>query len=369
MTDLAVELHDITKIFSSGHGAECEEVRAVKNMNLGIQTGEFFTLLGPSGCGKTTTLRLIAGFEMPTAGEVLIQGQPMSKVPPYRRPVNTVFQNYALFPHMTVAQNVAFGLAVKRVPRAERERRVKEALALVRLPTMGDRKPSQLSGGQQQRVALARALVNQPAVLLLDEPLGALDLKLRKAMQIELKHLQQEVGITFVYVTHDQEEALTMSDRIAVMNEGVALQVADPVTIYEQPATRFVADFIGGSNFLTAMVETVSGDRVQVSIAGERVSAQRGDVSQVPGQLVTLAVRPEKLSLTRADQPVAEALSGTIQEVIYIGTDTRFIVGLASGETLEARVQNLGGRGLGEFAVGDPVKVGWAPGDARTLTA
>src|SRR5262245_47804000 len=207
-------------------------------MNLTIRAGEFFTLLGPSGCGKTTTLRLIAGFELPTSGEVLIMGQPMSHVPPYRRPVNTVFQSYALFPHLTILQNVAFGLAVKRVPRAERERRAMEALELVRLPAVGDRKPSQLSGGQQQRVALARALVNRPAVLLLDEPLGALDLKLRKAMQIELKHLQTQVGITFIYVTHDQEEALTMSDRIAVMSQGRVLQVGDPVTIYEQPASR-----------------------------------------------------------------------------------------------------------------------------------
>lgn len=368
MSEFAVELRNATKIFSAGRGAEYEEVCAVQEMSLGILPGEFFTLLGPSGCGKTTTLRLIAGFEVPTSGEIFIQGQPVTKIPPYRRPVNTVFQNYALFPHLTVAQNVGFGLAVRRVPRAERERRVQEALELVRLPGMGDRKPSQLSGGQQQRVALARALINHPAVLLLDEPLGALDLKLRKAMQIELKHLQEQVGITFIYVTHDQEEALTMSDRIAVMNEGVILQVGDPVTIYEKPATRFVADFIGETNFLDGTVETVDGDMVQVSVSGERASAQVGDHRLVPGQSVILTVRPEKLVLSLSGETTGEALTGTVREVVYIGTDTRYIVELASGETLVTRVQNLGGRGLGHFATGDQVKVRWIPEDARTLT-
>ena len=368
MTEFAVELHHVSKTFSSRRGTQSEEVRAVRDMNLNIPPGEFFTLLGPSGCGKTTTLRLIAGFEVPTSGEVSIQGQSMTKIPPYRRPVNTVFQNYALFPHLNVAQNVGFGLAVKRVPRAERERRVAEALELVRLPGMGDRKPSQLSGGQQQRVALARALVNQPAVLLLDEPLGALDLKLRKAMQIELKHLQEKVGITFVYVTHDQEEALTMSDRIAVMNDGRILQVDGPVAIYEKPATRFVADFIGEINFLNATVEALDGGRVQVSVAGELAAAQAGDCHLTHGQSVTLTVRPEKLILARAEEPASEGLTGTVREAVYIGTDTRYIVELATGETVVTRVQNLGARGLEQFATGSRVKITWASEDAQALT-
>jgi spermidine/putrescine transport system ATP-binding protein len=367
----SVELRDLTKIF--GGGRTGYEVPAVRGVNLGIHSGEFFTLLGPSGCGKTTTLRLIGGFEVPTSGEVCIQGRSMNDVPPYRRPVNTVFQNYALFPHLTVAQNVAFGLAVRGVPRAEREHRVGEALDLVRLPGMGDRKPSQLSGGQQQRVALARALINDPAVLLLDEPLGALDLKLRKQMQIELKHLQQQVGITFVYVTHDQEEALTMSDRIAVMSEGEVLQVGDPVTIYEKPATRFVADFIGESNFIHGTVASVSGDRAQVSVGREYVYAEVNGVPLSPGQTVTITVRPEKLELARPQKMKSAAndtaLTGVVRETVYLGTDTRFVVDLSSGEAVVARLQNTGGKGLGEFSVGDPVKVFWAFQDARALTS
>ena len=267
-----------------------------------------------------------------------------------------------------MAQNVAFGLAVKRVPREERERRAPEALTLVRLPGLGDRRPSQLSGGQQQRVALARALVNRPAVLLLDEPLGALDLKLRKEMQIELKHLQSQVGITFIYVTHDQEEALTMSDRIAVMSHGAILQVDDPVTIYEKPATRFVADFIGESNSLAGTVSTAANGYVQVSIAGEQVQAQTDADRLTQGQPVTITVRPEKLVLTRPGESDAETLTGTVREVMYIGTDTRYVVQLASGETVVARIQNAAGKGLGEYRIDDRVKVSWADKDARVLT-
>jgi len=341
-------------------------------VDLGIRSGEFFTLLGPSGCGKTTILRMIGGLETPTEGDVCIEGRPMRGVPPYRRPVNIVFQNYALFPHLTVAQNIAFGLSVKRVPKGEQEERVREALALVRLPDVGDRKPSQLSGGQQQRVALARALINEPAVLLLDEPLGALDLKLRKQMQIELKHLQQKVGITFVYVTHDQEEALTMSDRIAVMSEGSILQVGDPVSIYERPATRFVASFIGESNFLQGtVVEQVNG-RVEVAVAGHAVWARspQGPVSNgslSPGATITVAVRPEKLMLLHPAEADVRALGGRVREVVYLGTDTRFVVALPTGESLAVRVQNIDRRGLGEFAVGEEVKVAWAPEDAQVL--
>jgi len=366
VTGLSVELVALNKTFG-GEGGAADVVAAVQDVNLGIRSGEFFTLLGPSGCGKTTTLRLIGGFEVPSSGEVHIQGKPMSGVPPYRRPVNIVFQNYALFPHLTVAQNIAFGPTVKRVPRAERERRVREALELVRLPGLGDRKPSQLSGGQQQRVALARALVNDPAVLLLDEPLGALDLKLRKQMQIELKHLQQQVGITFIYVTHDQEEALTMSDRIAVMNNGQVLQVGDPVTVYEKPATQFVADFIGESNFLQGTVDSVSGERVQVVIGESRVDAEVNGASLSPGQQVTLTVRPEKLNLVRPEEAGDAALAGVVRETVYIGTDTRFVIDLLSGEHVVARLQNIAGKGRGEFSVGDPVKVLWACQDARAL--
>jgi spermidine/putrescine transport system ATP-binding protein len=248
---IAVDLRSVTKRFG--------DHIAVDNVSLQIADGEFFSLLGPSGCGKTTTLRMIAGFELPTDGEVYIAGTPMGATPPYRRHVNTVFQNYALFPHMTVAENVAFGLQMQRVPRHEIGARVEEALRMVRLETYAERRPKQLSGGQQQRVALARALINHPSVLLLDEPLGALDQKLRKELQLELRTLQERVGITFIFVTHDQEEALTMSDRIAVMNGGKVLQVGSPGEIYERPNCHFVADFIGESNFLHGRVLSSHG--------------------------------------------------------------------------------------------------------------
>src|ERR687885_1170467 len=250
----AVELLEVSKVFKS---VRSQDFLAVDNINLQIYDREFFSLLGPSGCGKTTTLRMIAGFEIPTAGEIYIHGQPMQNRPPFHRPVNTVFQNYALFPHMTVAQNAAFGLEMENLAQKTIRDRVVEALALVQLTDVEKRYPRQLSGGQQQRVALARALVKQPSVLLLDEPLGALDLKLRKEMQLELKRLQERVGITFIYVTHDQEEALTMSDRIAVMSGGKVLQVGSPTEIYERPSCRFVADFIGESNFVKGRVSAV----------------------------------------------------------------------------------------------------------------
>ncbi len=261
----AVELRNVTKKFG--------DFVAVDDIDLEIRDGEFFSLLGPSGCGKTTNLRMIAGFEQPTIGEIYIKGQQVAGIPAHRRPVNTVFQSYALFPHMNVAQNVAFGLEMKKVARPEINQRVREALELVQLPHLSDRRPKQLSGGQQQRVALARALVNKPQVLLLDEPLGALDLKLRKAMQLELKQIQVEVGITFIYVTHDQEEALTMSDRIAVMNEGVVQRIGEPRRIYEHPANRFVADFIGETNFVEGRVQEVKA-LATVAIPGARVMAR-----------------------------------------------------------------------------------------------
>ena len=293
------------------------DVAAVDGVDLEVQPGEFFTMLGPSGSGKTTTLRLIAGFEQPDEGRVLLSGTDVTAQPPYVRDVNTVFQDYALFPHMSVAENVAYGLRIKRVPRAERRKRVEEALELVRLAGLGPRRPGQLSGGQRQRVALARAIVNEPRVLLLDEPLGALDLKLRQEMQIELKRIQQEVGITFVYVTHDQEEALTMSDRLAVFNEGRIEQVGAPAEVYERPGTEFVAGFVGVSNVL------------------ER--SQNGTEHR-------FTVRPEKIRiLAENDQPEsgAHVESGRIAEVVYVGMVTRYVVDLDAGGRLMVVRQNL----------------------------
>ncbi|MEI2610968.1 MAG: ABC transporter ATP-binding protein [Candidatus Promineifilaceae bacterium] len=370
MSEIAVELHNLSKLFTTRRGTR--QLAAVSQVNLQIHAGEFFTLLGPSGCGKTTTLRMIAGFEQPTAGEVMIQGQPMGVVPPNHRPVNTVFQNYALFPHLSVGQNVAFGLKVKRVPAQEQMKRVAAALELVQLSGLEDRRPTQLSGGQQQRVALARALINEPAVLLLDEPLGALDLKLRKAMQLELKHLQQQVGITFIYVTHDQEEALTMSDRIGVMHEGKLLQVDDPVSLYENPATRFVADFIGETNFLPGQLIGLNGNNVgYILVAGQKITAPIRPGEMTAGQPILLTMRPEKLILSGSGEtpvtPVSEYLPGVVRDVVYIGTDTRYVVGIDNRETLVVRAQNARGQGYGAFHVGDKVNVWWRVADARIL--
>ncbi|RMF36601.1 MAG: ABC transporter ATP-binding protein [Chloroflexi bacterium] len=359
MSEYAVELEEVSKHFGP--------VVAVDQVSLAIRDGEFFSLLGPSGCGKTTTLRLIAGFEIPTEGTVYIEGKPQGETPPYRRPVNTVFQNYALFPHMTVYQNVAFGLEMRKVPKQEIRRRVLEALEMVQLPGMEDRRPNQLSGGQQQRVALARALVNRPKVLLLDEPLGALDLKLRKAMQLELKALQHRVGITFIYVTHDQEEALTMSDRIAVMNEGRVLQVGTPQEIYERPANRFVADFIGETNFLSGWVQEATGGQVVVLVDAQ-LPVRVPDVEMVTmDQWVTVAIRPEKIAL-HAEPPGPEAIAGQVEEVIYVGTDTRYQVRLTSETVVAVRQQNVQvGEGV-VFPVGSRVYLSWPPEAARLLT-
>jgi putative spermidine/putrescine transport system ATP-binding protein len=310
------------------------DVVAVDGIDLEIRAGEFFTLLGPSGSGKTTTLRLIAGFERPDEGRIELGGADVSNRPPYARDVNTVFQDYALFPHMTVAENVEYGLRVKHVPKAERSGRVEQALAIVQLAGLGRRKPGQLSGGQQQRVALARAIVNRPSVLLLDEPLGALDLKLRQGMQIELKRIQQEVGITFVYVTHDQEEALTMSDRIAVFNDGRIEQLGSPVDVYEHPVTEFVAGFVGVSNLL------------------ERDGRR-------------LTVRPEKIRIleqNEATQTGDQVERGIIREVVYIGSVTRYIVDLDAGGALTVVRQNLEGFGSNtDENRGRPVQLAWRP--------
>jgi spermidine/putrescine transport system ATP-binding protein len=366
---LSVVLTDVVKDFPTPGGGA---FRAVDHVCLAIREGEFFALLGPSGCGKSTTLRMLAGFEQPTAGRIEIEGVPMVGVPPYGRPVNMVFQSYALFPHLTVAQNLAFGLEMKHVPRPEIARRVEAALELVRLPGMGPRRPGQLSGGQQQRIALARALINEPEVLLLDEPLGALDLKLRKEMQLELKHLQQRVGITFVYVTHDQEEALTMSDRIAVMDQGRVLQVGAPTVIYERPNCRFVADFIGEANFLDGRVVEAAGGLATVAVAGGAM-AVRG-LAQAPvlaGQAVTVAVRPEKLRLS-PERPAesANAFPAVVDEVTYIGSDTRVVIRLGEADLV------LSAWDTNDFSTLDPnyyytpgeaVWVSWPPENALVL--
>ena len=344
-------------------------VSAVDHISLQVFTGEFFSLLGPSGCGKTTTLRMLAGFEMPDAGQIIIDGVDQTLTPPYRRPVNMVFQQYALFPHMNVYQNVAFGLDMLRLPAAEKHKRVIEVLELVQLPKLENRRPNQLSGGQQQRVALARALVRQPKVLLLDEPLGALDLKLRKAMQIELKALQHRLGISFVYVTHDQEEALTMSDRIAVMDHGVVLQIGTPVEIYEKPIDRFVADFIGETNLLAARVEKV-GEPAEVRIGREiflpvdQIQAELG-----VGAQAVLSIRPEKIHITvngSRKNNSAVHLPGKIEKVLYLGTDTRYEVQIEDDLHLVVRLQNMDGTET-RFQLGDQVIVSWDTRYARVL--
>ena len=355
----AVELTNVTKTF--GH------VVAVNDVNLQIENGEFFSLLGPSGCGKTTTLRMVGGFEIPTNGQIKICGEAQGYKPPFQRPVNTVFQNYALFPHMNIFQNVAFGLQMKKVPKQEIKKQVEEILELVQLKGMGPRKPNQLSGGQQQRIALARALINHPKVLLLDEPLGALDLKLRKAMQIELKNIQKQVGITFIYVTHDQEEALTMSDRIAVMNRGKVLQIDIPERIYEHPSNRFVADFIGETNFMNGKVLEVVGERVKVEIEGKfPINAIYGGKIKTNDR-ITLAVRPEKLVL-ETDNDEKENVSGVISEVIYIGTDLRYEIRISDSNKLVVREQNRGGEGGKRYKLGDSVCVSWEKENASILT-
>jgi putative spermidine/putrescine transport system ATP-binding protein len=346
----AVRLEGLTKRFggevgrrAAGSGAPTTaegDVVAVDGIDLEIRDGEFFSMLGPSGSGKTTTLRMIAGFELPTAGRVYLHGADVTRKPPFERDVNTVFQDYALFPHMSVGDNVAYGLTVRKVPKPERVRRVGEALEMVRLAGYERRRPSQLSGGQRQRVALARALVNRPRVLLLDEPLGALDLKLREEMQIELKAIQQEVGITFVYVTHDQEEALTMSDRLAVFNRGRVEQVGSPADLYERPTTAFVAGFVGTSNLLR-------GDAAKALVGSEGL----------------FTVRPEKIRLADPGAPVADdevGADGTIRAVVYLGPDTRYIVALDAGSDLVVTQQNLTTSSMEVLAAqGQPVRLVW----------
>jgi len=347
----AVEAERLTKIFGSG----ADEVLALDDVSVTILENEFFTLLGPSGCGKTTLLRCVAGFEYPTRGRVLLGGQEISHLAPYQRPVNTVFQNYALFPHMTVAQNIAFGLEMLGRPRAEVEDMVQRMLALVRMETLGNRRTAQLSGGQQQRVALARALAPQPKVLLLDEPLSALDLKLRKDMQIELKRLQNETGITFIFVTHDQEEALTMSDRVAVMRDGRILQIGTPRDVYDHPAERFVAHFIGETNFLEAELLEAGNDRATVRLhSGSVLPASAPRDAALSRGPVTIVIRPEHAELAPAGHRAP--LSGRVENVVYFGTDTLYHVRLANDDPFIARVQNLRDAGQ-RLVVGDEAEI------------
>jgi len=338
----AVSLRGVRKTYG--------DVVAVDRVSLEVSDGEFFSMLGPSGSGKTTTLRMIAGFELPTEGEVLLNGADVSRLPPYQRDVNTVFQDYALFPHMTVGDNVAYGLMVRRIGRAERRARAAAALEMVRLPGFEKRKPGQLSGGQRQRVALARALVNRPKLLLLDEPLGALDLKLREEMQIELKAIQKDVGITFLFVTHDQDEALTLSDRMAVFNSGRIEQIGSPAEVYENPATEFVAGFVGTSNL-------ISGDAAR----------------SITGTEATFTVRPEKIHLADSGEqpsPTQCAASGTVREVVYLGVNTRYIVSLDGGGELVVVQQNQATSSMQALAArGRQVRLIWDREHNRTVEA
>jgi spermidine/putrescine transport system ATP-binding protein len=340
------------------------DVTAVDGIDLDMPPGEFFSLLGPSGCGKTTTLRLIAGFERPDEGQILLDGVDMAQTPPHKRNVNTVFQNYALFPHLSVIENVEFGLRYKSVGKQDARRRALEALALVRLEGLEKRRPSQLSGGQQQRVALARALVLNPAVLLLDEPLGALDAKLRKALQIELKALQEEVGITFVYVTHDQEEALTMSDRLAVMSNGRVEQIGTPSEVYEEPQTTYVADFLGVSNLMDARAEGSNGGGMcRVRLGDFELTAAQGEID-ARGE-AKVVIRPERVRLEQAGTTGDNRIPGMVERVVYVGSIMQVIVHLAPGQNVQAWVQNQGGEL--PYSQGSSVTVHLPPDAVRVL--
>jgi spermidine/putrescine transport system ATP-binding protein len=361
---------DVPDVQISGVTKRFGDVVAVDAMDLLVARGSFYSFLGPSGCGKTTTLRMIAGFEQPTAGEIYLAGEPVAGIPPYRRHVNTVFQHYALFPHMNVAQNVGYGLRQKRISKHDEKHRVGEALELVRLGGYGTRRTWELSGGQQQRVALARALINHPTVLLLDEPLGALDLKLRKEMQLELKQLQREVGITFVYVTHDQEEALTMSDVIVVMQHGRIQQQGVPAELYERPINRFVADFIGTSNFLPAVVVEAGGADEMTTVRTERGLVLRGAVTDgrarpSTGDPVTVATRPERLHLVGADAATQATagmieVAGRVRQGTYLGDTTEYRIETDQVGELIVRQQNTAGASTGHgFGPGDRVVVLW----------
>jgi spermidine/putrescine ABC transporter ATP-binding subunit len=336
MSDPIISFQGVSKRFG--------QVTAVDNTSFDIQRGEFFSLLGPSGCGKTTLLRMVAGFEVPSAGEIMIDGQPMSATPPNHRPVNMVFQNYAIFPHLNVRNNIAFGMRKAGLTRAELDKRIDEALELIKLPGYGSRGADELSGGQRQRVALARALIKQPKVLLLDEPLGALDKKLREQMQIELRQLQQQIGITFLFVTHDQEEALALSDRIAVMSEGEVMEIASPGQLYESPGSRFVADFIGSMNFFEGEVTSSTDNTMTVQTGAlGTVSVSNSDARMTSGQKAWVAIRPEKMQPVFSD-PGADAntVAGTMGPSAYLGDRSHFYVHLSQREEpVLVALQNL----------------------------
>ncbi len=360
MTDrpVAVDVKDAVKRYG--------EFTALKRVSLSIRDNEFFTLLGPSGCGKTTLLRMIAGFEEITEGAIHLFGQDIAHEPPHKRPINTVFQNYALFPHMSVLDNVGFGLEMLGQSRAAARARAGEVLEMVQLTAFTHRKPAQLSGGQQQRVALARALAPRPKVLLLDEPLSALDLKLRKAMQLELKHLQRETGITFIFVTHDQEEALTMSDRIAVMSSGEVQQLGDAREIYERPRNMFVADFIGDTNLLAVRVAEVSGGQVVCRIEGGHQILCDAVEGVAAGADVHVSLRPERLFLSQSPAD-AGSLRGTVRENIFIGTDITTVVALENGPTFSVRASNSARGNARVFEPGAQVHVNMEQGAGRLL--
>ncbi|MEH1871573.1 ABC transporter ATP-binding protein [Nostoc sp.] len=357
---LDVELRNVFKFFN--------QEPAVNGIDLDVRQGEFFSILGPSGCGKTTTLRLIAGFEIADAGKVLIQGHSMTNVPPYRRPVNTVFQSYALFNHLNVWNNIAFGLRLKKIPKSKIEARVQEALKLVKMESLRSRFPNQLSGGQQQRVALARALVNRPTVVLLDEPLGALDLKLRKEMQVELSNLHKDLGVTFVMVTHDQEEALSLSDRIAVMNQGKIEQVGTPSQIYERPCTSFVADFIGDTNLFSGEIVAVDSSNIKISTktALSIIISRAENTPSELSQAVVVSVRPEKiqLSLYPPNLPT-NSFEGRLVNVMYLGTHVNYVVELTNGISINVLQPNT----FGVLVDRDtPIYVWWAENDCLAIS-
>ena len=357
-----VTLKNVTKYFG--------DTVAVNDISLDISGGEFFSLLGPSGCGKTTTLRMIGGFDHPTSGEIFINNTAIGRTPPYRLDVNTVFQNYALFPHKTVSQNIGFGLQMRSVPKRQIEAQVDEFLELVRLPGYGNRKPDELSGGEKQRVALARALINRPSILLLDEPLAALDLKLRKQMQLELKELQRAVGITFVYVTHDQSEAFVLSDRVAIINEGVVCQVGSAAEIYDEPNSRFVADFTGATNFFDGRLIAIEDEGVRVRLHGdseiEFVGRHNRDLQE--GDAVTVAIRPERIFLTT--QPTENSLNrikGIIRDGMYLGTVMQYTVETLGGMSVVACQQNTDGRKENRLQTGDSVCLTWQSENATVV--
>lgn len=358
MTDAIVSIRNVTKAFPGG-------VVAVDNVSLDIAQNEFFALLGPSGCGKTTLLRMISGLEMPSAGQIVIGGEDMAFTPPNKRPTNMVFQSYAVFPHMTVAENVAYGLKVTGVPADEIRRRVGEALEMVKLTQLAARKPDQMSGGQRQRVALARALVKRPKVLLLDEPLSALDAKLRDDMRLELTRLQETVGITFIIVTHDQDEALSMASRIAVMDRGAVQQVATPAVLYEQPKSRFVADFIGKVNLIDARVLRQVGRRIDCEARGLGRLELAAD--GLVGAQVAIAVRPEKLKISASEPTGGIRVNGRVRDVAYYGDTSHVVIEAADGLDLSVNVQNETRRGGAGVERGQAVWVHWAPEDAIVL--